>query len=143
MRENGMYFFRLGNQSNPGHWPCAGGDEPSGAWADHDIMDAFESANGGRKHLRNRAWAGSNFGTTERKNRQATLLALDPATERNYRHNCEDSFAEEMIGLLKDSIHLRLRADVPVGAYLSGGLDSSVPAALIHRECLSSFGLFP
>ena len=45
----------------------------------------------------------------------------------------ESYYVEALGGLFEESVKRRLQADVPVGYYLSGGLDSSMIAGMVHR----------
>lgn len=45
----------------------------------------------------------------------------------------DEYYIEQLEHLLRESVSDRLNADVPVGYYLSGGLDSSLIAGLIHN----------
>lgn len=52
----------------------------------------------------------------------------------NYLTGSIPELAEELHDKLVDATKLRLRSDVPVAAYLSGGLDSSALVSIIHHH---------
>jgi asparagine synthase (glutamine-hydrolysing) len=61
-----------------------------------------------------------------------------------HRRAPQPQLEAELRELLADATNVRLRADVPVGAYLSGGLDSSSLVALLNRtvpETLRTFSI--
>ena len=66
--------------------------------------------------------------------RDGEIVEERPWWEPRYAVDAPAPPAEELGELLRDSVRLRLRADVPVGCYLSGGLDSSLTTALAVEQ---------
>lgn len=57
-----------------------------------------------------------------------------PAAEDPLGRHDESYYVSRTRELLEDSVRLRLRSDVPLGAHLSGGLDSSSVVALLSNQ---------
>ena len=88
----------------------------------------------GAGHL---AWVDGSSGITEAEYWDIPLHSFLSSDSRS-----EEEIAEQFRELLLDSIRLQLRADVPVGAYLSGGLDSSAITSLVRNHTANRLRTF-
>lgn len=74
------------------------------------------------KHMQMNQYWDFNYPKTER------------GTERGVAERSDGEYSEELRHTLEEAVRLRLRADVPVGCYLSGGLDSCAVLGLAARH---------
>jgi asparagine synthase (glutamine-hydrolysing) len=68
------------------------------------------------------------------RGRQVESRAYWTPAPGNAEGRSEDELAPELLELLRESVRLRMVADVPLGALLSGGIDSGTVVALMAQE---------
>lgn len=68
-------------------------------------------------------------------------VLLDDVKAHNYQYHDQDDVIRTLSSLLRSAVHKRMISDVPVGVFLSGGLDSSVTTALM-AECADQVNTF-
>lgn len=78
--------------------------------------------------------------------RPGTVLSFDSKTglsetitywQPSVRERTQKS-TDEFLDVFRDSVKIRLRSDVPLGAFLSGGIDSTLVVKLMSEICSSS-----
>jgi len=64
------------------------------------------------------------------------ILEIRPYWSPDFRHDVDcshEDYTSRLQSALRSSVEIRMRSDVPLGAFLSGGMDSSIIAALMQE----------
>ena len=76
-----------------------------------------------------------NMGTLQSRAYWSVKAVAEAGVRHPFAGN-EAEAVESLDGLLRDAVKLRMEADVPLGAFLSGGIDSSAVVALMQAQSL-------
>ena len=115
-------------------WPALGGQRPAmdleaiHHYLSFNYISAPWTAYEGVRHVMPGNWQKFTRGQHVRTERW-WILASQQEQDHTFVH-----WSEEFIALLDDATRIRLRADVPFGAFLSGGVDSSTIVGLMARH---------
>jgi asparagine synthase (glutamine-hydrolysing) len=68
-----------------------------------------------------------------KQNDQHIRRYWQPDPLKKIRYSTDEEYAEHLLYLLEESVHCRMRSQIPVGVLMSGGLDSTSVACLAAR----------
>ena len=125
-----------------GLWPARGGQRPPmdleaiHHYLSFNYIPAPWTAFEGVRHVMPGTWQKFSRGQHVQTQR---WWSLGDQAEQDHDFG---SWAEEFMALLDDATRIRLRADVPFGAFLSGGVDSSTIVGLMARHVKESVKTF-
>ncbi|MBV8761858.1 MAG: asparagine synthase (glutamine-hydrolyzing) [Deltaproteobacteria bacterium] len=112
------------------HWHVECDIEALGEYFKFGYIGAPRTIYRGVRKLRPGHWIEFRPGTAPVVHRYWSILdrVRDPLT------GTEDELAEQLEHLMLDAFRLRMVSDVPVGVFLSGGVDSSLVTALLRKQ---------